>query len=702
MKNILLLSLFFVPATYCCAQKNKTSIKEKAPTQKEMQQLMNEMQQELKNMSPEDKKMMDSLGIKIPDFNNIKKNVSGVSNAQLKQAYDDENRIVPAKDAKRIAGIAASPLTAAGLPAYLLSIHNKVMAHLPASAVSDGEDLYQTLVVSYQSNMGNIAAGLWMAGRVPLALYVMGKACADDPADTDNINNYAAMLSMNEAEQLAVPLLNYLNKNFPRNSTILNNLGQAWFGLGDMTKAEKYLDSAIRINASHPQATFTKSFIEEDKGNTAAAVQLVKKSMQHAYTQEKADRLRKFGEHMKAGEFNLPPKTKADLLNLGGFQPPAFPKSVDECIALKPEWDAYRESLDEEAAKLIAQAKVASANAAEMQQQRINTDIAMVQASMQEGSAQGSLTAVPMYIHKGSLKLKEVTEVYERKMKAWSKKVTDFAYGTGLQLRQEYEKEMAQLREEDGEQTGEGRPNKDYCPKYKAASDKFLQAYNTATESFYMERLEIVKPFLNDMTYYSMYTNWPEMFEVVKLEAKGSWLGALKADAPNNFESIVDFVCTKAEEKKDSSSLAEFDDVACQYHSEMNMVVFKIKSDCSRMTTELDAKFVKLKLKQDSDKKTFADQFMSCTVQVKGELGLGDKVKMGPMEAGVKAEAGVEFEFDRTGVKDVAIFAGVKAGVGIKNDNGKVKLGGAGAEGRVSIMSGKVSGKGTGMLSMIK
>jgi hypothetical protein len=699
IKSILFCSGFMLSGLLV-AQKPKP--KEKAPTQAEMQQMMNEVQKQLDNMSPEEKKMMDSQGIKIPDFNNIKKSVSGLSNAQLKQAFDDENRVVPLKDAKRIAGIAASPLTTASLPASLLSIHNKVKAQLPASAVSDGEELYQTLVVSYQSNMGNIAAGLWMAGRVPLALYIMGKACADDPANTDNINNYAAMLSMNEAEQLAVPLLNYLNKNFPRNSTILNNLGQAWFGLGDILKAEKYLDSAIRINTNHPQATFTKSFIEESKGNTAAAVQLVKKSMQHAYTQEKADRLLKFGENMKAGELSLPPKAKADLLNLGGFQPPAFPKSVDECIFLKPVWDAYRESLDEEAVKLKAQAKEALANAAEMQQQRINTDLAMVQASIQAGSPQGSLTVVPIYIHKGSLQLKEVTEVYERKMEAWAKKVTDYAHGAGLQLRQEYEKEMAQLREEDGEQTGEGRPNKDYCPKYKAASDKFLQAYNTSTESFYLERLQIVKPFLNDMTYYSMYTNWPEMFEVIKLESKTSWLGALKADAPNNFESIVDFVCTKAEEKKDSSSLAEFDDVACQYHSEMNMVVFKMKSDCSRMTTELDAKFVKLKLKQDSDKKTFADQFMSCTVQVKGVLGLGDKVKMGPMEAGLKAEAGVEFEFDRTGVKDVAIFAGVKGGVGIKNDNGKVKMGGAGAEGRISIMSGKVSGKGTGMLYMIK
>ena len=119
------------------------------------------------------------------------------------------------------------------------------------------------------------------------------------------------------------------------------------------------------------------------------------------------------------------------------------------------------------------------------------------------------------------------------------------------------------------------------------------------------------------------------------------------------------------------------------------------------MTTELDAKFVKLRLKQNMDKETFGEQFMNCTVTVKAEAGIA-KVKLGPLEAGAKAEAGVEVEIDRTGVTDVSIIAGVKAGIGVKNDEGKVKIGGAGAEAKMSLISGKISGKGTGMLKMIK
>lgn len=62
----------------------------------------------------------------------------------------------------------------------------------------------------------------------------------------------------------------------PRNSTILNNLGQVWFGLGDLDKAGKYPDSTINLYACHPLVQMTKAAIEEKIGNTSAAIDHVK------------------------------------------------------------------------------------------------------------------------------------------------------------------------------------------------------------------------------------------------------------------------------------------------------------------------------------------------------------------------------------------------------------------------------------------
>lgn len=58
---------------------------------------MKEMQKELEGMSPEDKRMMDSMGVKMPSMKDIPK----VTDKQLADAWEDENRIVPKVDAVR-------------------------------------------------------------------------------------------------------------------------------------------------------------------------------------------------------------------------------------------------------------------------------------------------------------------------------------------------------------------------------------------------------------------------------------------------------------------------------------------------------------------------------------------------------------------------------------------------------------------------
>src|SRR5690242_6766963 len=102
MKKYSVLLLFVLMTCAVIAQPNKKPPQqEKPPTQKEMEEMMKEAQKAMGEMSPEDKKMMDSLGIKMPSFNNVPK----VSDKQLADAWDEENRIVPRKDVARIASI---------------------------------------------------------------------------------------------------------------------------------------------------------------------------------------------------------------------------------------------------------------------------------------------------------------------------------------------------------------------------------------------------------------------------------------------------------------------------------------------------------------------------------------------------------------------------------------------------------------------
>ncbi|WP_315821415.1 hypothetical protein [Paraflavitalea speifideaquila] len=74
MKKYVLLLLFIAVTAAGTAQtKPKPKPKEAVPTQKELADMMKEMQSAMDGMSPEDKKMMDSMGIKMPDMKGLKR-----------------------------------------------------------------------------------------------------------------------------------------------------------------------------------------------------------------------------------------------------------------------------------------------------------------------------------------------------------------------------------------------------------------------------------------------------------------------------------------------------------------------------------------------------------------------------------------------------------------------------------------------------
>ncbi|MEQ1586036.1 MAG: hypothetical protein ABL895_09175, partial [Cyclobacteriaceae bacterium] len=114
-KNLLIIALMLMCLYSFAQQKPKPKEKEKAPTQKEMEEMMKEAQKELDNMSEEDKKMMKEMGIKIPSM----KDVPQVTDQQLADAWENENRIVPNKDLARINSISKTPITNSAMPSFL-------------------------------------------------------------------------------------------------------------------------------------------------------------------------------------------------------------------------------------------------------------------------------------------------------------------------------------------------------------------------------------------------------------------------------------------------------------------------------------------------------------------------------------------------------------------------------------------------------
>ena len=173
------------------------------------------------------------------------------------------------------------------------------------------------------------------------------KPCKADPANAINLNNYASFLTMCGAEQIALPILNNLNKRYPKNSSILNNITQAWLGLGDIQRAEKYADSTIRIYAYHPQANMAKCLIEESKGNIPAAIAAAKKAISKSYSTEKENKLKKLGYDLKSDDINWNRPMPQDALGLTKFTWPEYPLNVEQNKLLVKEWNDFKNECEQ-------------------------------------------------------------------------------------------------------------------------------------------------------------------------------------------------------------------------------------------------------------------------------------------------------------------------------------------------------------------
>lgn len=665
---LFLMTLFVMTASF--SQAKKPAAKDKPPTQKEMDEMMKEMQKAMDEISPEDKKTMDSLGIKLPDTKGIQKSMSGISDAQLQKAYEDDNRIVPLKDVARINSALSTTVSNAEMSAYITKTHQAVLGKLSATTKSKGAEIYQQ-IVKLNSSVANTAVGLWMDGKPTLALYLMGEACKNDPGNTINLNNYAAFLTMCGAEQMALPILNNLNKRYPQNSSILNNIAQAWLGLGDIPRAGKYADSAIRIYANHPQANMAKCLIEESKGNIPAAIAAAKKSISEAYSTEKESKLKKLGYDLKSEDINWDPPMPQDPLGLAKFTWPGFPLDVEQNKLLELQWDDFKND---------CQQKI---NELKIRQEKIEKDYVTISGArtrqvLQAGQNGQYAQIMPGYAAKAIKKLGPLVNDVNGNMSfvfAQELEPVVKAFKKAAEFENVLEEKQELLNKKYEDKIGEGRENplEAICKDENAIRTEFLKNANGGLQAAQRQYLNYVNRRTSDLLYYYQYTMWPEQFELAKVTAQISWLTQIK-DQKVMFKNKSSW-CTSTPKTKSFDSLQNFDDVACQYVSEMNLGIYKITSSCSNLTGEFNLKGISINIKDNVE-----------TGRYSGSAIVGVSKSVGPTCLKAKASVAGKIEWDNTGITDV----GAIAGVAVKS--GPVTI--AGADVTVTVNTGvSTSGK---------
>ena len=293
------------------------------PSKNEMQSQMNEATNDIKKQiaeletqlkatnDPDEKKsLQDQINMlqkQLTMMQGLNKNLSGMSDKVFKEAAEEDAATVPKRDVARISILPKKTLSEQDLVLFINNVHAGVEKLIPAEERAEALNIYNETKAKYKSTaiVANSATSCWMLGHWEKALYILGRACLDDITDADNLNNYAAFLIMTGGAQAALPILESLNELYPENSTILNNIGQAWYGLGDLDQAKKFLTAATGLYANHSTANSTLSDIAVANNDPTTAISELKASLKETYDPEKEAQLRKLGYEIKFDD--MPP-----------------------------------------------------------------------------------------------------------------------------------------------------------------------------------------------------------------------------------------------------------------------------------------------------------------------------------------------------------------------------------------------------------
>lgn len=579
------------------------------------------------------KKQLEQLKLSLDLMEQGMNAMAETTDTKIKQA---DNNDIPKLDKDRIKQIPDRILSDAELVPFIQKTNSIVDKKLSSEDKTQAAQLYNEFKTQYKSATitGHLASTCWMKGFPEIALYIIGKACKDDMKNTDNLNNYASFLTMAGAEESALPILQNLNVKFPGNSTILNNIGQAWFGLGDINKAKLYLDSTISVSRHHSKANETKSKIEKAEGRTEEAIKSIKESIKEAYSSEKEDALNEMGGKLEYEDVIWKYPKPFSPFGLEKFLQamPGYPLSLVDAEQLNADWIQYREQLDAVAEKLDK----------EVEDTRNNVDA--FEAKLRNISNQQYLLNPynnPVY----KTAVRKLALLEEWHLDKGSRIFEQFSavHDSIEKMKVKFEENLSKA---------------ETCDQRNAAISAFMIPANLMWHDIQLKKIIFEKQYLSErISYFSYATVDKSYFEWGKAALKRQFVTLLIG---LNYEFANPCVEEKKPEGK-RGKLPDFDEVNCNYREEISIPLSKYTIECNKITWEFNAQF--LKITHSTDLNT--GNTINGSVEIGAFKDLPGTIPVGPLTVEAVAEGSVAVEFDGSGITDVVAKAGAKVQVGV-------------------------------------
>ncbi len=286
------------------------------------------------------------------------KDLSNKAN-KLSQQYDikiDETTLpdfeikAPPKDLKRLSMI---PLQAPSRMELMAGLQTSKKQLEAAASPAVVQEVKKNIATQSGSELQATAAGLWYQDKPIEALLTAVGSVEKNNDAVIAWNNLAALFNMAGLEEKSIPILMHHLGNLPDNSLLLNNIGQAFLGLGDINQAEGYFKKCLESDPLNPEANRSMGMINVFRKQYDAAQAYFEKELEVAHRRSTLTHLAKMGRKVnlnaiRARRTGVPQRDFFSEINLAKFELPDLPELPEQSRPWWAENAGYMKSLQAE------------------------------------------------------------------------------------------------------------------------------------------------------------------------------------------------------------------------------------------------------------------------------------------------------------------------------------------------------------------
>jgi len=253
---------------------------------------------------------------------------------------------MPAKDVKRLSLIPSQPPTLIQLSNMLTATKQQIQTAVKPTVL---QEVKKIAAGQTTDGLQQAAIGEFYADRPEQSVLLAIEAALKDASDQTAWNNLAAIMNMTGLEHKAVPILMNQLQSDPNNSMLLNNMGQAYLGLGDMGMAEMFLTQCLQHDPLNPEANRSMGMIKFYYEQYEEGMKHFEKELEVAYRRSSLALLRGRDKALNIFQLrkqhNVPKRNYFGELSFEVFKVPALPETTDQTAEAKIKGEAFGQSV---------------------------------------------------------------------------------------------------------------------------------------------------------------------------------------------------------------------------------------------------------------------------------------------------------------------------------------------------------------------